>query len=311
MSTRTYPIALAHGIARFDFLRESFEIESRKRFGNLFEQILAHLSSHGLHLQTDQLHYFRGIRSHLEADGFDVHHTSVGFATGLESRSNDLKQQVEGIINSTGSDKVHIIAHSMGGLDSRFMITRLGMEDRVASLTTIGTPHLGTSFADAGLEHGGNELIAEVSQAIDIRGFEDLTTQACRNFSDAVRDSEARNSVFYQTYSAFEDRDKVLVLLQASWDIIKHAEGDNDGLVPVSSQAWVRELVADDGTTKQVVQNQFPVPADHLNEVGWWDLDEMRGSGPFNRPEARDDYERAIKNVYLEIARDLRERFPL
>jgi triacylglycerol lipase len=191
------------------------------------------------------------------------------------------------------------------------MIARLGMADRVASLTTIGTPHFGTSFADEGLKHGGTQLIAGISAAIDIRGLEDLTTAACRNFNDSVRNAEASNDVFYQTYSSVEDREQVLLVLQPSWEVIKRVEGDNDGLVPSTSQAWVSELVAADGTVKKVVQKQFPIPADHLNEVGWWDLDEMRGDGPFNKLTSRDEYELAIRNVYLGIARDLRERFPL
>lgn len=311
MSARTYPIVLAHGIARFDFLRESIEIKSRRLFGDLFDEVLAHLGTHGINVPIDQLHYFRGVRPYLEAGGFDVHHSTVGFASGLPSRANDLKRQVEGIINTTNAGKVHIIAHSMGGLDTRFMIAKLGMSDRVASLTTIGTPHLGTSFADEGLKHGGTHLVAGVSAAVDIRGVEDLTTVACRTFNESVRNAEAANDVLYQTYSSIEDRDKVLLVLQPSWDVIKRAEGDNDGLVPLTSQAWVTEIVADDGTRKQVLQKKFPVPGDHLNEVGWWDLDEMRGDGPFNKLTARDDYELAIKNVYLGIARDLRERFPL
>ena len=40
--------------------------------------------------------------------------------------------------------KVNIIAHSLGGLDARQMLTHLGMGSRVASLTTVGTPHRGT-----------------------------------------------------------------------------------------------------------------------------------------------------------------------
>ena len=44
--------------------------------------------------------------------------------------------------------KIHIIAHSMGGLDSRYMISKLGMADRVLSLTTISTPHHGSPIAD-------------------------------------------------------------------------------------------------------------------------------------------------------------------
>src|SRR5262249_21527275 len=50
-------------------------------------------------------------------------------------------------------EAVHLIAHSMGGLDSRYMISRLGMADRVLSLTTIGTPHRGSPFADWGIRH--------------------------------------------------------------------------------------------------------------------------------------------------------------
>lgn len=87
---QTHPIALAHGIARFDFLRKSIEINSRKLFGDVFEQLLSHLASHGIQIQTDQLHYFRGIRTYLEDDGFDAHHTNVSFAKSLESRANDV-----------------------------------------------------------------------------------------------------------------------------------------------------------------------------------------------------------------------------
>jgi triacylglycerol esterase/lipase EstA (alpha/beta hydrolase family) len=42
---------------------------------------------------------------------------------------------------------VHIIAHSMGGLDARHLIVDIvTMADKVGTLATIGTPHLGTSF---------------------------------------------------------------------------------------------------------------------------------------------------------------------
>lgn len=308
---RTYPIALAHGIARFDFLRDSIESRTRKLFGDVFDRILLHLNSHGIRLQTDRLHYFRGILSYLEDDGFDVHHTRTSFAKRLEDRANDLKAQVELIINSTGADKVHVIAHSMGGLDARFMIARLGMAERVASLTTIGTPHLGTSFADEGLKDGGDKLIALLGDVIDLRGFADLSRDACRLFNNSIHRSEAANSVFYQTYSSAEERPMIFRPLQIAWDIINREEGENDGLVPVTSQAWLAELAGDEGASKKVVQKKFPIPADHLNEVGWWDLNEIHGDGPFHELDARTEYEQAIKQVYLDIARDLRTQFPV
>lgn len=311
-SPKTYPIALACGIARFDFLTDALNRESRKLFGDLFDRLAAYLANRGVPVVTDGLHYFRGVKSFLEADGFDVHHTRVGFATRLADRATDLKAQVTEVLAKTGAARVHVVAHSMGGLDARSMIARLGMADKVASLTTVGTPHLGTSFADARLARGGSELIAAVGKAIDLRGFEDLTRAACAKFNEEVRDAEASNGVYYQTYSASEGRGATFLFLQPSWDIIKKEEGDNDGLVALTSQAWRAEIVGSGGQRKKVVQKQFPVRADHLNEVGWWDLNELHGAtAKLFSFGARGRYETSIKEVYRDIARDLRERFPL
>src|SRR5262249_501157 len=103
--------------------------------------------------------------------------------------------------------------------------------------------------------------------------------------------------------AASEVRDCVVIPLQASWSIINHREGDNDGLVSVRSQQWEPELVASDGSRKEVIQKRFPIPADHLNEVGWWDPQEMNPGGATLNPfkEAK-NYEDKIKAIYLEIA---------
>ncbi|HEX8475574.1 MAG TPA: alpha/beta fold hydrolase [Pyrinomonadaceae bacterium] len=308
---KTYPIALAHGIARFDFLTESFNAKSRELFGDTFDRFLLLLANFGLTVRPDSNHYFRGIQSFLKDDGFDVHHTKVGFATSLADRARDMKAELTRVLTATKADKVHVIAHSMGGLNTRAMIAQLGMAEKVASLTTIGTPHLGTSFADAKLTAGGNQLIEKVSRAIDLRGFQDLSRDACKKFNETIRNAEASNDVFYQTYAASEEREATFIFLQASWDIIKKAEGDNDGLVPLTSQAWQSEIVGDDGRRKKVHQKQFPVKADHLNEVGWWDLNELHGVKTLAPFGARERYETSIKEIYRDIARDLRERFPL
>lgn len=317
-SKKTYPIALATGVARLDFLAGSLDRESHKIFGGVFDKIMNFFSDHGVKVVTDGLHYFRGIKSFLDDDHFDTHHTRVGFATRLVDRSADLKAQVTDILKATGAAKVHIIAHSMGGLDARAMIGRLGMADKVASLTTIGTPHHGSSFADVGLKGGGQELIEKISNAIDFRGLEDLTRDACKKFNEEIRDAEASNGVFYQTYSASEGRDATFIFLQPSWDIIKKEEGDNDGLVSLTSQAWQPEVVSSDGKSrKKIVQKKFAdssgnlIPADHLNEIGWWDLNELHDVKIMKEAGSRDKYEKKVKEVYRDIARDLRERFPL
>jgi triacylglycerol lipase len=309
-SQQTYPIALAHGIARFDFVREKLRQHTQKRLGRLYDLILEWLTRLGI--RTDRLHYFRNIKSHLSAHGFDVHHTSVSYAKSLDMRAGDLKDQINNILAATGAAKVHLIAHSMGGLDARYMIAKLDMAERVASLTTIGTPHLGSSVADVVLnEKRGRHLVNTLKFVIDLRGFGDLTRAACQQFNELVRNVEAANEVFYQTYSSWEKRESLLFVLRPAWKVIKKAEGANDGLVSVASQQWQEEIVSDDGACKRIVQRGFSLPADHLNQVGWWEWKEGDSENLLRWRALRDEYETAIKQTYLDIAEDLKARFPL
>ena len=94
-------------------------------------------------------------------------HPNQDFAGPVELRSGQLKLRVEEALTQTGAPKVHIIAHSMGGLDARHMIVDLGMADKVASLTTIGTPHRGTILADHLLDHGG-AMLRDVLQRVSM-----------------------------------------------------------------------------------------------------------------------------------------------
>lgn len=291
---KEYPIVLSHGIARFDFLRDSFMKRLR-----LF---LADLS-----FAPDRSHYFKGIATHLKRHGFETYHTSVSFASGVEIRARELRQEVTQILNASGHEKVHIIGHSMGGLDARHMIVHEGMADKVASLTTIGTPHLGTSFADWGLAHGGEELVEALRLFLNLEGFLTLTIEARAAFNEAAMKSEASNDVFYQTYASSQPVEQIFSPLKPSWKIIHDAEGDNDGLVPVKSQKWTATLLGDGGVVKQVKQHEFPKAADHLNQIGWWDLDELSNIKwwPFRAYGQKKEYETAVKNVYLQIARDV------
>lgn len=269
MSKNKYPILLAHGIARFDFLQE----------------MLTRLPGIG-EVLGDRFHYFKGIKSFLEAHGFEARHTSVDFAGSVKRRAEQLARQVE------RAGKVHIVAHSMGGLDARYMVVNIaGMAEKVATITTIGTPHHGTVFADRGLTPERRRLIDALKPVLHLEGFEDLTTEACRKFNADSLEREAGNSVVYQTYASAQERAAVFLPLQVSHEIIEKVEGANDGLVSLTSQAWVPELAG----KKTIAQKRFPFPADHLNEVGWSDASE----GP------REAFEAKVKAVYLEIAEGL------
>lgn len=302
----TYPVILAHGIARFDFLRQHFVRKLRLEGDSL----------------TDHLHYFRNIKSYLARDDFDVYHTTVGFAESVGQRAADLKAEVERVLAASGQAKVHIIGHSMGGLDARHMIVELGMQERVCSLTTVGTPHRGSSFADWGREHRGEEALRRLEEVIDLNGFLNLTSADCAEFNARAEGAEADNEVFYQTYACWEEeRERVFAPLQLAWEVIgRREEGHNDGLVSVTSQRWTARLRG--AREKEVGQHDFPVLGDHLNEVGWWEAQQLSGKlrlDALRNPLAavkslfddRRGYEEQIQETYLSIAKDLRDRFPV
>lgn len=293
------PIVLAHGIAPFDEIYQTFAKGFRYFLGSIG-------------FANDRLDYFKGIASHLRGQGLTVFAPRVEFAGSVERRSQELATAVRKITEETAAPKVHVIAHSMGGLDARHMIVNESMQDSVATLTTIGTPHLGTSFADSAFAVGGRDLAEKLSRLlkIDLNGFSDLTTEACRLFNQTAEIREASNAVHYITYSSHQVEGRVLGPLKPSWKLISQKEGDNDGLVPVSSQRWCSSL-AGDGKEKPVEQFTFPFGADHLNEIGWWDLNQLHSTRWWNlRPlSLKRNFEMRIKDLYLKIAQHA-EAFP-
>ena len=113
MSTK-YPIILAHGIA-------AKQVKIMNAFGRIGDE--------------------------LEAAGYKVYIADTDGFGSIENNAEQLRRFVERVKADSGAEKVNIIAHSKGGLDSKYMITELGMEDSVASLTTLCTPHKGSIVA--------------------------------------------------------------------------------------------------------------------------------------------------------------------
>ena len=83
--------------------------------------------------------YFRGIPQWLRAAGNRVVVTRVPAIAGVEQRALSLGQQIE---TAFPGEPVHVIGHSMGGLDARVLLANPTSSGKILSLTTIGTPHL-------------------------------------------------------------------------------------------------------------------------------------------------------------------------
>ena len=65
----------------------------------------------------------------------------------VQSAAAALGRHIEQICRETGHDRVHVVGHSLGGLVARYLVQRLGGDQRVESLVTLGTPHGGSRWA--------------------------------------------------------------------------------------------------------------------------------------------------------------------
>jgi triacylglycerol lipase len=189
--------------------------------------------------------FFRGgIERALAERGHPLIVTRVHPTAGVAERARQLKESILRQVADRRLDDqpVIIIAHSMGGLDARYMIARLGMEKHVRALLTLSTPHRGSSFADWVMLHLGQRLrAAQLVAALRLnwRAVFDLTRRECQRFNEETPDSP---SVRYFSISASQPARLMPKFLLLSHRIIAAAEGDNDGLVSVASSTWGTHL---------------------------------------------------------------------
>ncbi len=232
----------------------------------------------------------------LESKGYAACHSRVSWAAGVDRRAEDLKTNIVDILQKTGAHKINIIAHSMGGLDARHMLfndRKQGkIHKRIASLTTISTPHHGSPFADKGIQHLPFVIPMVRRLGLDVTGLQDLTTEACKAFnrrSDVIAFERAcEDSIRFQTYAGKQGPRGMLSAFRLSFGIINKAEGENDGLVSVASAKWR-------GAYFQGILDE----CDHLNELGWWNPGQLLvGESP------RQLLDR-IHGFYAEIAKGL------
>ena len=130
--------------------------------------------------------YFRKITDGLSGLEAKFHTPRVPAAAPISVRAEQLRALVEELPAS----RVNVIAHSMGGLDARYAISRLGLQDRVASLVTIGTPHHGTPVADLGAGIVPAGVSRALAKVLDVRALHDLTTGAVERFNREVPDAQ-------------------------------------------------------------------------------------------------------------------------
>jgi triacylglycerol lipase len=178
--------------------------------------------------------YFLPLRDFLQERGARVLFPQVGATSGVVARAGQLRDQ---IVAAT-SEPVNLIAHSMGGLDARHLITHLGMAGQVRSLTTVATPHHGSYVADWFCAHFRREvplLPALEALGLNVDGVHDCQRAACKRFNAHTPDAPG---VRYFSFGAAVPVRRVSPALRRAWHLVTPVEGPNDGVVSEASARW-------------------------------------------------------------------------
>lgn len=231
-----YPVVLMHGFG---------SLASIRRKGHLHDEAM-HLRSHGV------LAYAPNVTPY----------------NTVTVRSVMWKECLKAVLRETRADRLNLIAQSMGGLDARYLISRLGMARHVASLVTISTPHHGSSIAEFVLEQPQvvQEWTAAIANWMGTNTLPDSESDFATAVAELTPDHITRQFnpqtpddplVRYWSYAGQSGKGTNSTMnpfLRVLNGILYEREGLNDGFVSIESAKWGEFM----GT----------IDADHAEEVG-------------------------------------------
>jgi triacylglycerol lipase len=176
----------------------------------------------------------------------------------IEVRGNALADEI--LQKTNPKDRVHIIGHSMGGLDARHVITHRGdVSPRIATLVTIGTPHAGSKVADAVLDRAPvvEALLGLFPEKLrdQIDAIKNLTTAFCKDFNK--RTPDVRGVRYINVAGDASRAESELPFFKLAARLGGMAGKTNDGVVTRESALRDNNEHLDDW------------PVDHLGEIGW------------------------------------------
>ncbi len=252
---------------------------------------------HGVFFRdTPSLSYWGRIPKTLQKKGAAIYFGEHESATSVEASATELAERIRAVMEETGCDKVNLIGHSKGGLDSRYAISCLGMADHVASLTTVNTPHRGCKFVvhlfdktstrfQQTVEYLYNHTFRHLGdKRPDFMGaVMDLTPDYCAALNKKMPDMPG---VYYQSVGTWMQSGRAgRFPTNISYSLAKRMDGDNDGLVEIESMRWGERFVRIDPTGKRGIC--------HGDIIDLWQED-IPGFD--------------VQGLYVELLQDLKER---
>lgn len=236
--------------AEFSFDKGKFLRNQERKAQKVCETHYPLVMVHGIFFRDWEIfNYWGRIPAELEANGARIYYGEHESSLPVVESATQLKAKILDILRQTGAEKVNIIAHSKGGIDSRYAISCLGLAEHVASLTTINSPHYGSDLAGKMLSLTPKKIITSLGKQYSrlftrlgdsncdfVGSVDELTPERCAELNQLMPDAD---EVYYQSLgSAMTSRKAAPFPLSLGYTIIKPISGDNDGLVSTKSMVW-------------------------------------------------------------------------
>lgn len=201
--------------------------------------------------------YWGGMDDHLRAQGVPVLAPYSLATQSSAHRAGIVKNKVNEWMAANGYQKVHLIGHSQGGLDIRYLASNLNMSHKIATVTTLNSVHTGSPTADIvegaipdwlepyvgtvvealiKLVYGGDELNA-------LAAMNQLTTTGVAAFNATTPDTAGVKYFSYGSKMTLPDPIQhpfmfAIFPVTTIGGTFKGQGATNDGLVPLTSQKW-------------------------------------------------------------------------
>ena len=193
------------------------------------------------------LNYWGRIPGVLESEGAVVYYGNQDSCGSIEDNAVYLADRIRKIASENNIEKFNVIAHSKGGLDIRYAISTLKINDLIASVTTINTPHngsytvdkllklpdflirIGCFFADIWFKILGDSNPGTYSSIQSFR-----TDEASR-FNELNPDDP---DIYYQSYAFTCKKITGDMLMWFPNLVVRMIEGENDGLLTPRAVKW-------------------------------------------------------------------------
>jgi triacylglycerol lipase len=237
-------------VKEYVFVTKKADLNEQRRHEQLCATKYPILLVHGVFWRDWKYRIIWGrIPDELKANGAVCYFGENKSSAGVAESGAELADRIENIVTETGCEKLNIIAHSKGGLDSRYAISCKGAGRYTASLTTVCTPHYGCPSMRKLVERIPQKAIHNVNKNYEtlftilgdenpdfLGGLAGITDTECAALNKIMIDDP---SVYYQSVGSKMKSSKGAIFpLNLGYTIIKAEEGENDGLVAVDSMAW-------------------------------------------------------------------------